>query len=132
MADLTGLPDFQVLTATGPISMFAPFGGGHYAVLPQQLVVAQDADGNLSFRLELIKRLGDFSAAGQYAVLDFALDGDFPLDDGLTAARAADASATVAPVTVNSGFARLYSTTNEVVPTADLLAPIPLGWAGSN
>lgn len=112
--------------------MFAPFGGGHYSVLPQQLVVAQDADGNPKFQLELINRLGDFSATGQYAVLDFALDGDFQLDDALTAARSADGGATVAPVIVNSGFARLYPTTNEVVPTPDLLVPVPLGWTGAD
>lgn len=132
MAQLTGLPDFQACTSAGSVTMFAPFASGNYAVLPQQFVVAQDADGNPKFQLELIKRLGDFSNAGQYAVLDFALDGDFSLDDALTAVRSADANSTVVPISVNSGFARLYPTTDEVVPTADLLAPVPLGWTGSD
>jgi len=129
---MTGLPDFQAPLSSDAVSAFGPFEQGSYAVLPQQLAVAQDADGNPKFQLDIIKRIGDFSATGQYSVLDFALNGDFRLDDALAAARSVDSSATVAPVTVNSGFARLYPTASDVVLPPDLLLPIPLGWTGSD
>lgn len=129
---MTGLPDFQAPLSSGAVSAFAPFGQGSYAVLPQQMAVAQDADGNPKFQLDIIKRIGDFSSSGQYAVLDFAVNGDFRLDDALAAARAVDSGATVAPVGVNNGFARLYPTASDVVLPPDLLTPIPLGWTGSD
>jgi hypothetical protein len=132
MSDLSGLPDFQAFSSTATSAMFAPFGSGSYAALPQLLTVASDAEGNPKFSLELLERLGDLSASGQYAVLDFSLTGDFQLDAALVAARSSSPSATVKPLAVNNGFARLYPTTGEVVPTSDLLAPIALGWASSD
>jgi len=112
--------------------MFAPFETGSYAVLPQMLSVATDASGNPKFTLDLIESLGDLSLSGQYAMLDFSLSGDFQLDDALAAARIASAGATVKPLSIDSGFARLYATTGEIAPTSDLLAPVPLGWASAD
>jgi hypothetical protein len=132
MTDLSGLPDFQAFSSTATTAMFAPFESGSYAVVPQLLAIANDADGNPKFTLELIERLGDLSASGQYAVLDFSLSADFQLDAALAAARGSSLSATVKPLAVNSGFARMYATTGEVTPTSDLLAPIALGWASSD
>ena len=113
-------------------TLFAGYGGGHYSVLPQQLVVAEDADGDPVFCLELIKRMGDLTPAGQYAVLDFALDADFRLDDALQLARSSTADAAILPAAVHSGFARLYPTTSQVLPEASLLDPVPLGWTGAH
>jgi hypothetical protein len=130
MNDLTGFPDFQTPTSTADLLMYAPFGKGSYSVLPRQLIVAQDASERPKFDLALIKRSDDLGAGGQYAVLDLALAGDFSIDDALTAARAEAADATVKPISINSGFARLYPTSGTVTLPTDMTAPIPLGWSG--
>jgi hypothetical protein len=130
MSDLTGLPDFQAPTSVAQLAMFAPFGNGSYSVLPQQLVVAQGPEKRPRFELALVKCSDDFSEAGQYAVLDLALAGDFPVDEALTAARTQAADATVKPIVINSGFARLCSTSGTVTLPADLAAPVTLGWSG--
>jgi hypothetical protein len=136
MTAFDGLPDFQAMsstaTATATATTFAPFQSGSYAALPQGLALAADANGRPKFTLDLVERVGDFSATGQYAVLDFSLVGDFALDDALSAARAHDAGATVKPIAIDAGFARLYPTTGEVAPSSDLLASIPLGLSGTD
>lgn len=131
MQSLNGLPDFQTPLSTASVSMFAPFQGGSYAVLPQLLALAvADASGTPKFQLDLVQRFGDFDATGQYAVLDFSLAGDFALDAALAAARVQDARAIVSPAAIAGGFARLYPTAGEVSPSSDALAPVPLGLNG--
>ena len=132
MTAFDGLPDFQTMSSTATATTFAPFQGGSYAALPQGLALAADANGKPTFTLDLVERVGDFSAAGQYAVLDFSLVGDFALDDALSAARTHDPAATVKPLAINAGFARLYPTSGEVAPTSDVLTPIPLGLSGAD
>jgi hypothetical protein len=132
MTTFDGLPDFQTMSSMATAATFAPFQGGSYAALPQGLAVAADANGKPKFTLDLVERAGDFSATGQYAVLDFSLVGDFALDDALSAARTHDASATVKPIAIDAGFARLYPTTGEVAPSSDMLTPIPLGLSGTD
>jgi hypothetical protein len=130
MIDPTGLPDFQATSSSGRI--FAPFGSGSFAVVPQQLTLAVNADGSLKFTLELVQQVGDFSSAGQYAVLDLSLAGDFQLDDALKEARNRDAAATVTPIAISGGFARLFPTVGDVMPTSDVLAPVQLGLSGED
>jgi hypothetical protein len=130
VSDLSGLPDFQAVSSTG--TMFAPFTSGNFAVLPQQLALGANPDGSPKFTLELVQRIGDFTRAGQYAVLDLSLAGDFALDEALTAARVQNAGATVAPIAVAGGFARLFPTAGEVTPTSDVLAPVELGLCGGD
>ena len=101
-------------------------------MLPQELALASDAAGTPKFRLDLVERVGDFSSAGQYAVLDFSLAGDFALDDALTVARGQDPNAIVTPIAIAGGFARLCPTTGEVPPASDALAPVPLGLSGAD
>ena len=127
---LTGLPDFGALLPAQAAAMFAPFGGGSYAVLPEQLVVATGADGQPKFLLEIERQLGDLTASGQYATLDMRLTGDYPLEAALAAARVLAAGATVAPLTIDGGFARLYAVSTIVAPPAELLVPISLGLGG--
>jgi hypothetical protein len=130
MATLTGLPDFASIITSPEATMVAPFGGGAYSVLPQQLTLASNADGSPKFQLDLVQSLGDLTAAGQYAELDCSLAGDFPLDQALTLVRSTVPSGTVQPITMTSGYGRLYATSgdNTVALPADMLAPIPLGW----
>lgn len=130
MADLTGLPDFANMIVSTTANMFAPFGTGSYSVLPQNLQLATKADGSPKIELDLVQDLGDFSASGQYAELDFSIAGDFPLDTALTLARADSATATVKPITMDDGFGRLYASASAgTIPLpADLLNPVPLGW----
>ncbi|HEY6326654.1 MAG TPA: hypothetical protein VIW73_09120 [Candidatus Cybelea sp.] len=130
MTDLSGLPDFASVSPSG--TMFAPLGSGSFTVLPQQLALGTNADGTPKFTLELIQRFGDFTPAGQYAVLDLSLTGDFGLDAALTAARAQSAGATVAPIAIAGGFARLFPTAGEVTPASDALAPVELGLSGQD
>jgi hypothetical protein len=130
MADLTGLPDFAAMVTSSGATLIAPFGGGSYSVLPQQLQLAMNPDGSPKFELDLVQCLGDLTATGQYAELDFSLAGEYPLDAALSLARTTASAATVRPVTMDGGFGRLYATasTNTVQLSADMLAPIPLGW----
>jgi hypothetical protein len=132
MNGLNGLPDFSAPNSAATVSAFAPFQTGSYAVVPQQLALATDASGNPTFTLDLVERTGDFSVAGQYAVLDLALRGDFALDDALAGARLTAPGATVTPIAISGGFARLYPTAGEVEPSSDVLAPIALGLDGVN
>jgi hypothetical protein len=112
--------------------MYAPFGGGGYSVLPRQMNLATEANGRPKFQLNLIKRAGDPSPADQYAALDLALAGDFPLDEALTIARAQDEEATVKPIDIHSGFARLYPTSGTVALPSEMLSPTALDWSGSD
>jgi hypothetical protein len=130
VSGLNGLPDFASTSSSA--ATFAQFGGGSYFALPQQLALAVNADGAPKFTLELIERFGDFSATGTYAVLDLSLDGDFQLDAALAAARSQDPGATVRPIAIAGGFARLYPTAGEVDPTSDVLVPVPLGLSGAD
>ncbi len=132
MSAFSGLPDFSAPISTAGVTAFAPFQNGSYAVVPQQLSLALDADASPKFTLDLVERAGDFSAAGQYAVLDFSLAGDFELDTALAVVRPLDAAATVTPIAAAGGFARLYPTAGEVAPSSDALAPIPLGFSGAD
>jgi hypothetical protein len=133
VADLTGLPDFDaivspphsVVNTLGDI--IAPFDSGSYYVLPGQLQLATNPDGSPKFKLELMQYLGDVSASGQFAVLSFSLAGDFFLERALGAVRTATLSAAVKPVTIDSGFCRLYQTSTAVSLPGDLLIPTPLG-----
>lgn len=130
MSDLRGLADFQAPIAVGSSYMFAPFGAGSYNVLPREFSVAQEATGGPDFALVMLRRADDLSAAGQYAVLDMTLAANFPLDDALAAARAATEGATVRPISISAGFARLYPAARAVALPPDASAPVPLGMAG--
>ena len=132
MSDLNGLPDFQTPSLTPATSTFPAFQSGSYSVLPQQLALSVNDDGSPKFQLDIVKRIGDFSSAGQYAVLDFSLSGDFSLDKALAQVRSHDPSATVKPIAIDGGFARLYRTAGEVAPGSDVLAPVSLGLSGSD
>ena len=127
---LTGLPDFGALLPAQAATMFAPFGNGSYAALPEQLVVATDANGQPKFLLEIEQQIGNFAASAQYATLDMRLVGDYPLAAALEAARELAPGATVAQLTIDDGFARLYATSSVITPPQELLAPIPLGLGG--
>jgi hypothetical protein len=127
---LPGLPDFGAPLPGPAATMFAPFADGSYAVLPEQLVVATDSAGRAEFLLEIEQNLGDFSSSAQFATLDMRLTGDYPLEAALAAARGFTSGATVAPLTIDSGFARLYATSTIVTPPAELLAPVSLGLGG--
>jgi hypothetical protein len=128
--ELVGLPNFRSPLTTGDLLLYEPWGTGSYWLLPSQITVAQDGTGKPKFTLALVKCQDDPSAAGQYAVLDLSLGGDFPLDEALAAARAVTPDATVAPIAINRGFTRLYATTTAVPLPADLTTPVPLGWGG--
>ncbi len=128
MTDLTGLPDFATMIASSEATMFAPFGSGSYYVLPQQLQLAMNADGSPKFELDLVQYLGDLTASGQYAEVDFSLAGDFPMNTALSLARTTAPAATVKPITMDSGFGRLYATASTVPLPGDMLIPAPLGW----
>jgi hypothetical protein len=130
MTDLTGLPDFSNVIASTAATMIAPFGGESYSVLPQDLQLAANADGSPKFELDLVQNLGDLSASGQYAELDFSIAGNFPLDAALSQARTTSPAATVKPITMDGGFGRLYATASAgTIPLpADMLTPVPLGW----
>ena len=91
-------------------------------------MLASDANGNPGVLLELFSQIGDFSATGSHAVLDLTVGWDYPLDAALAAVRAGVPGATVQPLTIHSGFARLYPTNAQVVPAPDLLVPVSLGW----
>jgi hypothetical protein len=129
MTDLNGLPDFATMISSSEATMIAPFGSGSYYVLPQQLQLATNADGSPRFELELVQYLGDLTASGEYAELDFSLTGDFPLNVALSLARTpATPNATVQPIIMDSGFGRLYETASTVQLSADMLTPTPLEW----
>jgi hypothetical protein len=125
---LAGLPDFSALVSSEVATAFAPFSGGSYAVVPQRAMLATDSNGNPDVLLELFQQMGDFTASGSHAVLDLTVGWDFPLDAALVEVRANVAGGTVQPLSIHSGFARLYPTSTQVAPAADLLTPVPLGW----
>jgi hypothetical protein len=129
---LIGLPDFgaPIAVAGQATSLFAPYLAGSYRVPPQGLTVGTNSDGTPQMSLVLVNSQGDLSAAGQYAVFDFMLVGDFALDPALVAARALDANATVAPIVIDSGYTRLFPTNNEVALSPDLLTPVEIGGSG--
>jgi hypothetical protein len=132
METLAGFPDFQAPVSTAGLLMYAPFGAGGYSVLPRQINLATESNGKPKFQLNLIKRAGDPNPVSQYAAFDLALAGDFPLDEALAIARAQDEEATVKPIDINSGFARLYPTSSTVTLPSDMLAPAALDWSGSD
>ena len=130
MADLTGYPDFSSTVVSTGATIIAPFAGESYTVLPQDLQLATNADGSPKLQLDLVENLGDFSASGQYAELDFSIAGNFPLDTALSLVRTNSPAATVKPVAIDGGFGRLYATASAgTIPLpADMLTPITLGW----
>ena len=130
MNDLTGLPDFSRVIASTSATMIAPFGGDCYSVLPRDLQLATNTDGSPKFELDLVRNLGDPSATGQYAELDFSIAGDFSLDAALSQVRTVSSAATVKPIVMDAGFGRLFATASAgTIPLpADMLAPVPLGW----
>ena len=131
MGDLTGLPDFALPLAATNASAYAPFGAGAYAVVPQTLALATNPDGTVRLALVFEQQAGDFSATGQYAVLDFTLAGDYDFDGCLASARVRDPNATVKPIAVRRGFARLCTTATQVQLPQDLQQPVALGLSGS-
>ncbi len=130
MADLTAYPDFSSTMGSPTEIIIAPFGGESYSVLPQDLQLATNADGSPKLELDLVENMGDLSASGQYAELDFSIAGNYPLDAALSLARTNSPAATVKPIAIDGGFGRLYATASaDTIPLpADMLTPIPLGW----
>lgn len=129
---MTGLPDFQNPLSASDLVAYAPFGNGAYALLPREVIVARNTSGLPKFQLRLMKRSGDVSPAGQYGVMDISLAANFPLEEALAAARAVVPGATVAGVSIHSGFVRLYPTNEAVSLPAEMTVPVALGWAGSD
>ncbi len=132
MTPLTGLPDFQNRLASLDFEAYAPFGAGACSVIPSQLEIALDSAGSPKFQLQLVKHAGDTNPAGQYGVMDLSLAGEYPSDAVLAAARSAIPGATIASTSIDSGFARLYSTTASVALPSAMTSPVALGWAGSD
>ncbi len=132
MFDPAGLPDWSVTIDAPEANLVGSFGGASYSVLPAQLQIATYPNGTPKFELDLVQRVGDFSANGQYAELDFSLAGAFPLDAALARARATNRGATVKPITLSGGFGRLTMTGNSVPLPPDVLSPQPLGWWSSD
>jgi hypothetical protein len=128
MFDPAGLPDWSSAIDAPDANLIGSFGSVSYSVLPSQLQIATYPNGKPKFELDLVQRVGDFSANGQYAELDFSLAGTFPLDAALLLARKANRAATVKPITLSGGFGRLTTTGNAVPLPADTLSPRPLGW----
>jgi hypothetical protein len=127
-----GLPDFQAPLAGTNASAYAPYGSGAFALVPQALALATNPDGSVKLALVFEQQVGDFSATGQYAVMDFSLAGDYDFDGCLAAARALDPNSTVKRIAVNRGFARLFATAGQVQLPEDLLQPVLLGLSGSD
>jgi hypothetical protein len=127
MSMLEELPDFQATLAAGASQVFAPYAAGAFAVLPTGVVVAQ-ANGQPMLSLTLVSQPDQPGVAGDYAVLDIALDLQVPLDAALVAARGVRADATVAPATIELGFARLTQAGLDVTLPKDMTTPAPLGW----
>jgi hypothetical protein len=130
MNNLAGMPNLKAPLLAGELVLYPPYESGSYSLLPRQISVAVDAMGKPKFTLVLLKTSNPSDTAGQYAVLDLSLGGDFPLDPALQAARTATPDATVKPIIINRGYARLYATTATVQLPADLTVPVPLGWSG--
>ena len=127
---LVGLPDFQAILGSGATQMFASFGGGPCAVLPTAAKLAT-RDGLPMLSLTLVKQPDQPGPTDNHATLDIAIAADTPLDDGLAVARQAHEDATVAPVSIDIGFARLTQVGSGVALPPDLTAPVPLGWSAA-
>lgn len=124
---LEELPDFQTTLSAGAAQVFAPYAAGAFAVLPAVVAVAQ-ANGRPMLSLTLVSQPDHPGVAGNYAVLDIALEQQVPLDAALATARGVRADATVAPATIELGFARLTPAGPEVTLPVDMMMPGPLGW----
>src|ERR1019366_10226560 len=110
MNNLTGMPDFKSPVTAGDLVMYPPYGSGSYSLLPRQILVAQDPSGKPEVTLEFVKLADQPDAASQYSIMDISLDGDYPLDEALPAARSVAPDATVKPIAINRGFVRLFTT----------------------
>jgi hypothetical protein len=127
---LYGLPDFNQPIQGEGFQLFFPFEGGDAVLLPEELVLASDAAGNPDLALELVRRLGRFSIADTYGVLDLRV---VPRDrgaDGLGLLRETVPSATLRPAAFAGGFVRLQLLQPAGDAPVDLPEPAPLAADG--
>ena len=128
MDPLIGLPDFGMALSSEAVQAFAPFGStdaGAYAVVPD--------DGALAgMTLTMTRRADDLSTAGSYASLDVRLGCDYPLDDALALVRARAPAATVRPLPIELGYARLVSSSGAVALPPAMTTATMLGWSATD
>lgn len=133
MSVIDRLPDFSHSIMTGETVAFAPFAGTTFIVVPSAVRLAAASDGRPQFSLQMVKRVDELSSsAGQYAVLDVQLVGDYPLDEALLAARNDNPDSTVRPAPLELGYARLLPASPGLTFPDDLTAPAPLGWSSAD
>lgn len=128
MDPLVGLPDFGTALSSEAVQAFAPFGStdaGAYAVVPN--------DGALAgITLTMTRRADELSGAGSYATLDVRIGCDYPLDDALTLARAQAPGATVRPLPIELGYARLVSGSAALALPSAMTTATMLGWSAAD
>jgi hypothetical protein len=130
MDDIGDLPDFQASLGAGATQFYAPFGGGEFLVLPAGAVLAV-VSGQPGLALSLVRRPDQPGSTGNYAMLDIQITENFPLDAALSLARGLSSGATVRPISIDLGFARLIPGGPGIVLPPEMTAPTPLGWATS-
>lgn len=128
MDELGDLPDFQASLGAGATQLYAPFGSGQFVVLPAGAVLAV-VSGQPGLALSLVRRPDQPGSTGNYAMLDIQITDDFPLDAALSLARGLSSGATVRPISIDLGFARLIPGGPGIVLPPEMTAPTPLGWA---
>lgn len=126
---LKALPDFQYPLQGEGYTLYAPFEGGGYTLIPEGLEVARRADGRPDFVLEAVRGESAMLPPEPHGILDFRLAPDCPFDAGLALARDVDPSAIVQPAAFSAGFLRLRLAGALDVPS-DLVAPVELAWNG--
>jgi hypothetical protein len=104
---LYGLPDFDQPIQGDGFQLFYPFEGGDAVLLPDELEVAANADGDPDFALQLVRRLGRFTAADAYGRLDLRVAPRDRTADALARVRDLHPGAIVRQATFAGGFMRL-------------------------
>ncbi len=125
---LYSLPDFQAPLGTDGIQLFAPYGGGAHVLIADRLEIAQRADGQPDFMLELIRR-DRLDDSLTYGVLDFRLRAAAPIDAALALLRTTKPAATIWPAVYETGSLRLQAGVNAGQSFAQA-EPSQLDWNG--
>jgi hypothetical protein len=126
---LYGHADFDRPLATDAGTIFYPFGGGPFLLAPVRCRVADRDDGQIDFRLDLIRSASPVSGES-HAVLELRLTADHAAERALGQLRATHPRAVLSPCVLTNWAFRLAPGDAPGDLPRELLDPVPLASNG--
>jgi len=125
------LPDFQGQLQRNNVTLLAPFQAGKaYTLLPSAIGIAKRQDGSPDFHLGVIRPSNPMLPPAPYGMLDFRLQADFPMEDGLMLLRGQQPGASLEQANFRDGFVQLLPVEGLNQAAPELYAPVAVSSQG--